>query len=105
MPRPRDPRFDALAEVTGSDPVVNGSHIGKVAALLAAAEPPYAPEEVREFGRRFWEFCSWAKEDQRLRPTLGEVEKYIGQVRAAGPVVKSGRPACLLRDLEKGGLM
>lgn len=75
--------FDAVAEVTGTDPDVSGPHVGKVAAALARGQPPYTPEEVREFGRRFAEFCPYAARDGRARPTLGEVEKNIGQVRAA----------------------
>lgn len=84
--RPRDELFDAVAEVTGSDPAVTGSHVGKVKALLLKAGPPYTPAEVREFGRRFHELCPWAGKDARTRPTLGEVEKFIGRLRApAGP--------------------
>jgi hypothetical protein len=84
-PRPRNELFDAIAEVTGSDPVVSGSHVGKLSALLARAVPPYTPDDVREFGRRFLSLCSYAAQrnpaDQR--PTLGEIEKYIGKVRTA----------------------
>lgn len=71
--------------MTASDPKVSGSHVGKVRRLLARADPAYTPDEVREFGRRFWEFCPWAERDGRTTPTLGEIEKNIGKVRAAGP--------------------
>lgn len=81
-PGPRSELFDAVAAATGSDPVVSGSHIGKVASLLARADPPYAPEEVAEFGRRFTSLCPWAA-DERSRPTLGEVEKFVGLLRAS----------------------
>ena len=89
-PRVRNLLFDAVAEVTGSDPVVTGSHVAKIAGLLGTAEPPYSPEEVHEFGRRFVEFCPWSKIDNRGRPTLGELEKNIGKVRAT-PVKISTR--------------
>lgn len=84
-PRPRDPLFDAVAEATGSDPHVAGSHVAKVRHLLAGADPPYTPDEVRAFAARLAEFCPWAREQGRTRPTLGELEKHIGRVRAAAP--------------------
>lgn len=77
--RPRDELFDAVAEITGSDPGTSGSHVAKIAAALRRGEPPFTPDEVREFGKRFPELCTWS--DGR-RPTLGEVEKYIGLLRA-----------------------
>ncbi len=83
--RQPNPLFDALAEATGSDRVVSGSHIGKLAALLGKADPPYTPEEVYEFARRYRELCSYAADLNRSRPTLGEVEKNIGLLRAAKP--------------------
>lgn len=81
--RPRNEVFDAIAEVTGTDGSTN-SLIGKVAATLKKANPPYTPEEIREFGRRFWEFCQYAARDDppRDRPTPNEIEKNIGRVRA-----------------------
>ncbi len=82
--RKPDPLFDAVAEVTNSDPVVSGAHVGKVRALLAKADPPYTPAEVREFGRRFEELCPYAKGEGR-RPSLGEIEKNIGKVRSPPP--------------------
>lgn len=75
--------FEAIAEVTGIDRKSSAGHIAKVRHALARAEPPYTPDEVREFGRRLWQFCPWARESQRQRPTLGEVEKYIGLLRSA----------------------
>jgi len=73
-PRPRDSLFDAVAEVTGSDPKVSGSHVAKVCKNLRLADPPYTPEEVKE----------WAKHQtwQDGYPTLGYLEKTIGIVRA-----------------------
>jgi hypothetical protein len=92
--RPKNPLFDALAEVTGSDPVVSGSHIGKLSALLARAEPPYTPEDVREFGRRFLALCSYAamRPAADQRPTLGEIEKNIGKLRSQPVVTQSYLP-------------
>lgn len=84
-PKPRDDLFDAVAEVTGSDPKASGPHVAKVRHALARADPPYTAAEVREFGRRFGEFCPWGPDGGRGRPTLGEVEKYIGQLRAKPP--------------------
>jgi hypothetical protein len=87
-PRPRDPLFDAIAEVTGSDPHTAGSHVAKVRTLLAGAEPPYSPDEVRDFGRRFGVLCSWSVTNGKPRmPTVGELEKYIGRIRSAKPPV------------------
>jgi len=84
-PREPDPLFDAVAEMTGTDPGAAGSHIGKVAAALRGASPPYTPDEVREFARRLWEFCPWAAKDRRMRPELGELQKHIGKLRASRP--------------------
>lgn len=77
-PRPRNELFDAIAEVCGVDPKTSGSSIGKAAATIAKASPAYTPDDVREFGRRYAELCSWAKG----YPTPSELEKYIGRIRA-----------------------
>lgn len=86
-PRParqRNPLFDAVAEVTRTDPATAGGLIGKVAAALAKADPPYTPDEVREFGRRFWALCPWGQRDNRP-PTPNELQTHIGKVRATPP--------------------
>lgn len=88
--RPRNELFDAVAEVTGADPVVSGSHVGKLAAALSKAEPPYTAGDVREFARRFLEFCPWAA-GERDRPTIGEIQKNIGRIRA-GPSAATPSP-------------
>lgn len=80
-PRPRNPLFDAIAEVSGLDPVTAGGLIGKVAAELMKPSPPYTPEEVLDFGRRFLTLCTYAAKDPR-RPTPNEIQKNIGLVRA-----------------------
>jgi hypothetical protein len=91
-PRERNPLFDAVAEVTGLDPSTAGSHLGKVAACLSGADPPYTPDDVREFARRFLDLCPWAR-GERTAPTPSELQKYIGRVRSnpapAAPAVKS----------------
>jgi hypothetical protein len=74
--RTPNPLFDAVAEVTGTDPATAGSHIGKVAAALARADPPHTPDDVRAFARRFWDLCTWARDATRRVPELGEVQKY-----------------------------
>ena len=95
-PRPRDELFDAVAEVTASDPKVSGSYIGRVCKLLRTADPPYTPDEVRrwaELVRRQW--------SHEGPPTLGMIEKHIGRVRAPQTSAKpkrgatSGQQQCL----------
>jgi hypothetical protein len=81
--RPRNPLFDALADVTGSDPTVNGSHVGKLSALLSKATPAYTPDDVREFARRWRELLPWARPSEHPRLTLGIVEKHIHALRSA----------------------
>ncbi len=87
VPRPRNPMYDAIAEVTG---VTTGGLVGKVTAELSQQDPPFTPEDVREFSRRYWELCDWAKRNKTLRPTPNEVLNYIGRIRAkaTAPVVK-----------------
>lgn len=89
--RERNPLFDAVADVCGVDPSTAGGLIGGVVKALAAADPPYTADDVRQFGERLYEFCSWAARDSppRLRPTPKEVERYIGGIRAKAPAVKS----------------
>lgn len=76
MPRARDPIFDVVAEVTGSDPKVSGSHIARVANLLKVADPPYTVEEIRRFAVMIR--AQWRMSDP---PALGTLEKYIGRIR------------------------
>lgn len=88
-PRARDELFDAIVAVTGADASVNGSFIGRLRKILAAAEPPYQPAEVLRMSERDFQSreLPW-KRGEKL--TLGELEKYIGRVRnpspASGPV-------------------
>ena len=93
--RARDPLFDAIVEVCGVEPATNGSVIGLAKKELSGADPPYTPDEVRAFGRKFWELCSWAKKDGRSRPTVPELKKHIGGVRASplsNPAASSPQP-------------
>ena len=88
-PRPRNPLYDAIAEVTGADVSVEavGKLVGKVSASLAKASPPYTPEEVREFRKRFLELCPWAKGNWTAL-SVGVVEKHIHLVRAKKAATK-----------------
>ncbi len=87
--RERCPLFDAIVFVTGADPKLNGSLIGKARKALLGADPPYTPEEVLRFGETAHIEMTWL--DGR-RPTIPEVEKYIGRVRnpSTGKVIKKG---------------
>lgn len=93
-PRPRNLLFDAVAEITAMDVSMNRTKIGTLAARLKDAKPPYTPEEVLEFGKRFGEICPWGPEKGRMRPTLNEIREHIGKVRAPPPsaMVPHGRP-------------
>jgi hypothetical protein len=75
--------FDSLADVCGLDPTVKSAKrtLTRKAAELANAKPPYTAAEVREFGKRFWDLCPYAR-DKRERPTPNEVAKSIGLLRA-----------------------
>jgi hypothetical protein len=86
--RPPNPLFDAIAEVTGFDPKTAGGEIGKATATLKKAG--YDPDDVREFGRRYWEICTYAADSRTERPTPSELVKYIGRLRAA-PVSRPAR--------------
>ncbi len=78
-PRLRNPIFDAIVSVTGTDPKLNGPQIGKASAAISAAG--YTVEQILEFGRRFHELCPWSK-DSSLPPTVGTIEKYLSLVAA-----------------------
>lgn len=73
-PRPRDLIFEAIAQVTHTDPQTAGPSIGKIKSILLKASPPYTPEEVYEFGRQ------WPKWKERP-PTLWQLKEQIGIVR------------------------
>lgn len=74
-PRLRDELFDAIAALTGSDPHSSGAFIGKVAASLRKAEPPYTAADVRALP------AALAAANLQVPLTLGVVEKYIGWTR------------------------
>lgn len=87
--------FDALAEVSGSDPVVNHRPIRRLAKRLAAAK--FEPEHVFDFGKRFHEICGYSIEVRLLhpRPSLRVIDSNIGRLRAgppATPVPSVGPP-------------
>ena len=81
--RPRNELFDALSEICGMDPKLNGGRIGKESAELAKAG--YSATDVRTFG--WW----WTRNDfrgkQGQRPTLGQVREHIAKSkRHAAPL-------------------
>ena len=96
--KPRDELFDAIAELSGLDPKTgkNGSHIGSATASLRKASPPYTAADVQDFGRRFHELCPYAARNGSKRPTVGEIEKNIGLLRAA-PAPPQRSPAAAQR--------
>jgi hypothetical protein len=98
QPRLPNPMFDVIVEVTGLDAKLNGSLIGRTAADLTAAG--YTLDDVREFGRRYLSICTWAR-GERDRPTIGEIPKYIGLLRA-GPVAHSGDGPRIKRASDNG---
>jgi hypothetical protein len=82
--RKPDDLFDAVAQVTGSDPNVNGTHVAAVCKALRTAAPPFTAGEVLDFGRRFATLCPWAVDPltKAVRlPSVGEVSKYVARVR------------------------
>lgn len=80
--RPRNPLWDAIVSVTAAEVSTNNGQIGKLVKQLNAANPPYTDSEILEFGERFHELCPWAADSNRDRPTIGELGKHIGAVRA-----------------------
>ena len=68
--------FDVLVELTGSDPSVSATHIGKLRRELLKAEPPYTPEELR----RLPSVLPWVVQNPR-KLTLGEIQKHVGMSR------------------------
>jgi hypothetical protein len=87
LPKPRDPIFDAIVEVTDADPKMNGAHIGKVAAKLKNAVPPYTPEEIRKLPATLQK-QTWWKTGQIV--TVGCVDKHIYLVRLRNRASPSG---------------
>jgi hypothetical protein len=82
--RPRDEVFDFLAELTGSDPKVHASRIGRLKKLLLAANPPYTLAEIRTLGDPTF----LARELPYLRgtkPSVSQVESVIGRIRSPSP--------------------
>ena len=77
LARPRDPTFDAIAEVCQIDITIraNAQSVGTVRAALASADPPYSAEEVRAWGAR----QAW----RHTPPTVWQLRSEIGAVRGA----------------------
>jgi hypothetical protein len=100
--------FGAVAEVCGVVPDSERPRklIGMVASELLAADPPYTPAEVRDFGARFAVLCSWAanSDPPRARPTPNELAKWIHKVRAtADPIAPPKARTKAERDAEYFG--
>jgi hypothetical protein len=76
--RPRDDLFDTIAEVTGAEPTLNGSEIGKVCAALRKADPPFTTADVRRLVEIMPNEMPWFEG----RITIGMIQKHIGRVRA-----------------------
>jgi hypothetical protein len=68
-PRPRDAVFDAVAQVTKSNPALQGSMIAKIANQLKAVGA--TPEQVLRFGK-WWAVCDWRGVRGDL-PTLQQI--------------------------------
>jgi hypothetical protein len=73
--RARDPLWDAVCSVTGSDPKASARFIGSVVKALRSADPPYAPAEVLALP------AILAASGFTYPVTLGVVEKHIGRTR------------------------
>lgn len=103
--KPPNPLFDAVAEVTGYDPATAGGLLGSVAAALAKADPPYTPDEVREFARQFVVLCPYAARDGRTRPEPKELQTHIGKLRNAPrnapPTASAPKPAAGFKSKEE----
>jgi len=75
--RPRNEMFDALVEVTGTDPKAAGGYIGKTASDLS----DYDPEKVRRWYSPggWWYKVRCRNMDNPQPPTLAGVAKSIAQ--------------------------
>lgn len=74
-PRPRNPIFDAFAEVCKLDPKTAGSFIAKYALMVK--EAGYSPDDVRKFGK-IWATRSYpGGATDGKPPTPANVAKYI----------------------------
>lgn len=96
--RKKDELFDAVVEVTASDPTVNGPHIGRVCKALRNADPPYTPADVRRFAELVETEMPWHKG----RPSVSTVEKYIGIVRAPPNTKRDATVEALKAFVAKG---
>ncbi len=90
-PRPRDELFDAVVEVTSSDPKSSGPNIGRVCKALREADPPYTPAEVLSLPAVI------AAQGLSFTFTLNCIPKYIGWVRK--PPKKTGAATAPEPDL------
>jgi hypothetical protein len=75
-PREPDPLFDAVVKVTGFDPDVTGSQIGRACKALRQADPPYTASEVLALP------AAIAARGMSFTLTPPAVEKFIGWTRS-----------------------
>lgn len=90
-PRPHDPLFDAIAELTKSSPALQGSHIAKVANELKAVGA--TPEQVVRFGK-WWALCDWRgiKGDLPLLTQITPMWQRAIEWDGARPKLPAGAP-------------
>jgi len=77
--RQRDALFDAICEICSVDPATAGASIGTVKKALLKADPPYTPDEVKEFGRHWWA-DDW-RNKRGEPPSIWKLKEQIGIVR------------------------
>lgn len=95
--RPRDPLFDAIAEVCQVDITIraNAQSVGTVRAALISASPPYTAEEVCAWGAR----QAW----RHTPPTVWQLRGEIGAIRGNGSGHEpTGMDAIRAYGIEKG---
>jgi hypothetical protein len=87
--RPRNPYFDAIAEVCHLDPVTAASYIGKSAALIKSAG--YTPENITRMGEIWYTRAYPGGLHDHKPPTPSTLAKYMHWVREQ-PTTSAGAP-------------
>lgn len=92
--RGEEEMLTALAAATGEDYRLpaNVRRFRRVAADLLAAMPPYAPQDVQDFARRYKTLCTYSAAQKQDRPSLGEIAKRIGRLRSVPKSEKTQLP-------------
>lgn len=88
-PRAPDELFDAIVAVTGCDPSVNGSHVGRVKKVLLAADPPYTPAEILRMGTPEFQRMHMPWLEGRTLLNVGEVQSHAYRTRLPDVVANS----------------